>query len=75
MGLMDVAERVFHLSVNGNTIEQKKHCDIVIETVKAKEFGMFDSSKAADIMKIGYEAAIDVLDKVNIPELLLTKEV
>lgn len=75
MGLMDVAERVFHLSVNGNTIEQKKHCDIVIETMKAKEFGMFDSSKAADIMKIGYEAAIDVLDKVNIPELLLTKEV
>ena len=43
--------------------------------MKAKEFGMFDSSKAADIMKIGYEAAIDVLDKVNIPELLLTKEV
>lgn len=75
MGLMDVAERVFHLSVNGNTIEQKKHCDIVIETMKAKEFGMFDSSKAADIMKIGYEATIDVLDKVNIPELLLTKEV
>lgn len=69
IGLMDVAERVFHLSVNGNTIEQKTYCDIVIETMKAKEYGMFDSSKADDIMNIGYEAAVNTLNNINVDEL------
>lgn len=73
LGLMDVAERVFHLSVNGNTIEQKSHCDIVIETMKAKEYGMFDASKADDIMNIGYEAAVTSLESADIQNLVSLK--
>lgn len=73
IGLMDVAERVFHLSVNGNTIEQKSHCDLVIETMKAKEFGMFDASKADYIMEIGYEAAVEAIESENFKRILSSK--
>ncbi len=64
-GLLDVAERTFHLAVNGNTIQQKAYCDIVIETKEAKKFGMFDVSKADTIFKIGYDEANKILQKHN----------
>jgi len=60
-GLLDVAERTFHLAINSNTIQQKSYCDIVIETREAKKFGMFDVSKADAIFKIGYDEANKVL--------------
>ena len=60
-GLLDVAERTFHLAINGNTIEQKTYCDIVIETKDAKKFGMFDVAKADSIFKIGYDEANKIL--------------
>jgi NTE family protein len=60
-GLLSVAERAFHLAVNGNTIQQKACCDIVIETREAKKFGMFDVSKADIIFQIGYDEANKVL--------------
>ncbi len=62
-GLLDVAERTFHLAINGNTIQQKAYCDIVIETTEAKKFGMFDVSKADTIFRIGYDAANKILKK------------
>lgn len=68
-GIFDVSERVFHLAVNGNTIEQKKECDILIETFRAREFGMFDASKAEDILQIGYEDASIALNAVDWDEL------
>ena len=65
-GLLDVAERTFHLAINGNTIQQKSHCDIVIETREAKKFGMFDVSKADEIFQIGYDEAKKVLEKYEL---------
>ena len=64
-GLLDVAERTFHLAINGNTIQQKAYCDIVIETKEAKKFGMFDVSKADTIFQIGYNEANKVLKKYD----------
>ncbi len=64
-GVLDVAERIFHLAVNGNTVEQKKYCDIVIETTKAKKFGMFDVAKADIIYKIGYDYAMKAIEKFD----------
>ena len=65
-GLLDVAERTFHLAINGNTIQQKNYCDIVIETSKAKKFGMFDVSKTDEIFQIGYDEAKKTLEKLEL---------
>ena len=64
-GLLDVAERTFHLAVNGNTIQQKAYCDIIIEMKEVKKFGMFDVSKADTIFQIGYEEANKILKKYD----------
>ncbi|MCK9155498.1 MAG: patatin-like phospholipase family protein [Paludibacteraceae bacterium] len=73
-GVLDVAERIFHLAVNGNTIEQKEFCDLVIETKRAKKFGMFDASKADLIYKIGYDYAVKAFDKFDFSQYgLVTK--
>lgn len=64
-GVLEVAERIFHLAVNGNTRGQKSKCDIVIETSKVKKYGMFDVSKSDEIFEIGYEYAMKALDKFD----------
>ncbi len=73
--LIDVSERVFHLAVNGNTIEQKKSCDIVIETTKAKDYGMFDASRADEIYNIGYEAAEEALNNFDWDQYMTRKSI
>lgn len=60
-GVFDVAERIFHLAVNGNTIREKKFCDVVIEMADVKKFKMFESSKAEMICQIGYDTTMKVL--------------
>ncbi len=74
-GLKSVSERVFHLAVNGNTIEEKKACDIVIEIEKAKNYGMFDAYKADELFEIGYEAAIETLDKFDWDEYMTHRRI
>lgn len=69
-GIIELSERVFHLAVNGNTIEQKRECNIVIEMNRTKEFGMFDTKRAAEIYQIGYETALDALTKCDWDEIL-----
>lgn len=64
-GMIEVAERIFHLAVNGNTQEQKKLCDIVVETSKAKKFGMFNVAKGEIIYKIGYHYTMMALKKFD----------
>ncbi|MDD3405212.1 MAG: phospholipase [Sphingobacteriia bacterium] len=57
----DVLERVYHLVIQANTIAEKKVCDIVIEPVKARNFGMFEISKSQQLFDIGYDAAMQTL--------------
>ncbi len=74
-GFWNVAERVFHLAINGNTIEQKKACDIVIETERAQTYGMFEAEKADELYTIGYEAAIEALDKFDWDEYMTRRRI
>jgi len=60
-----VAERIFHLAVNGNTIREKKFCDVVIEMADVKKFKMFESSKAEMICQIGYDTTMKVLKEFD----------
>lgn len=64
-GVIDVAERIFHLAVNGNTIREKKYCDVVVEMADVKKFKMFESSKADIICQIGYDTTMKVLQNFD----------
>lgn len=61
--IIEIAERTYHLTVQSNTVEEKQVCDLVIEPSKARQFGMFDTSKSALLFEIGYEAGMRALDK------------
>ena len=60
----DVIERVYHLVIQANTIAEKKVCDIVIEPIKARNFGMFEISKSQQLFDIGYDAAMRKLETI-----------
>ncbi|MCQ2194927.1 MAG: patatin-like phospholipase family protein [Paludibacteraceae bacterium] len=69
-GIVQLSERIFHLAVNGNTIEQKKECDIVIEMEQLPEVGMFDSTKSWEIFDAGYNIAMETFHNCDWEELL-----
>jgi len=64
--MMDVMERVYHLAIQSSTVSEKRACDVVIEPVEARNYGMFDISKTQEIFDIGYRVAIE---KLNQPEV------
>ena len=74
-GFWTVAERVFHLAINGNTIEQKKHCDIVVETREAMTYGMFEANKANELFTIGYERMLSALDHFDWDEFMTNRKI
>lgn len=65
-GMFDVAERVYNLSIQSSTVPEKQVCDIVIEPIKAKRFGMFEIARTQEIFDIGYEAAVETLKVVDL---------
>jgi len=56
-GMVDIALRVFHLTVNANTQRSKKLCDILIEPKGIGEFPILSSDKSDEAFEIGYAAA------------------
>ena len=64
--VLDVFERVYHLLIQANTVSQKQLCDIVIEPVEARNFGMFEISKCREIFDIGYAAAKDKFKELGL---------
>lgn len=64
--VLDVFERVYHLLIQANTVSQKQLCDIVIEPVEARNFGMFEISKCREIFDIGYAAAMDKFKELGL---------
>lgn len=65
MGLKTVAERVFHLAVNGNTFREKSFCDLVIDMKADQDVGMFQSSMAEYLMEVGYRTAMKAFKKTD----------
>lgn len=68
--VFDVMERVYNLSIQSSTVAEKRQCDLVIEPVKARNFGMFDISKTQQIFDIGYEAAMQKLTRPDVQQLI-----
>lgn len=49
-----VIERSLLITINGNTTQSKKICDLVIEPPGLDQFNSFDLTKAQEIFQIGY---------------------
>ncbi len=69
-GMMDVMERVYHLAIQSSTVSEKRACDVVIEPVEARNYGMFDISKTQEIFDIGYRAAMVKLNQPDVQKKL-----
>lgn len=65
-GLIKIAERSFHLSVNRNIEEMIQSCDLFIQPEKVKKFGLMNVSEGRKIFEAGYEGAMKVLNKTNV---------
>ncbi len=61
--LIQIASRVFHLSVNANALANKRKCDVVIEPESLSRFDLLDSSKADELYKAGYEYTLEYLNR------------
>jgi len=64
-GLIKVAERSFHLSVNSHIAQMADSCDMFIQPEKLKKFGLLSVSDGKKIYEVGYEKAMEVLKKTN----------
>lgn len=63
---LDVAARVYDLSIQSSTVPEKRSCDILFEPVEAKKFDIFDIDHTEEIFNIGYDYACKVLSQLTI---------
>ena len=63
---LDVAARVYNLSIQSSTVPEKRSCDILFEPVEAKKYDIFDIEHTEEIFNIGYDHAMKVLSQIKI---------
>lgn len=63
--IIEIAERAYNLTIQSNTLEEKQACDVVIESVEAREFGLLDTSNSAQLFQVGYEAGIKAIEQYS----------
>jgi predicted acylesterase/phospholipase RssA/glycosidase len=68
--LWGIAERSYHYIFRANTLEDRKICDILIETEETEAYKTFDLENVASIADIGYNAAIYAFDKATVEQHL-----
>jgi NTE family protein len=61
--ILDIAQRTYFFIRRANVLSVKDKCDILIEPPSIDKYGMFDAVKNHEIFQLGYDAAIDILDK------------
>ena len=49
-----VIERSLLITINGNTLQSKKICNLIIEPPGLDQFNSFDLTRAQEIFQIGY---------------------
>ncbi|MDQ3141637.1 MAG: patatin-like phospholipase family protein [Bacteroidota bacterium] len=67
-GYFNLMTRVLELSVHNNSSNQKKQCDILIETDKIAKFPKFDLKEARELYKLGYETTQKILSQSGVME-------
>jgi len=64
-GLIKIAERTFHISVNSRINEMAENCDLFIQPEELKKFNLLSVSEGKNIFEVGYEKAMKELNKTN----------
>lgn len=62
-GLIKIAERAFHLSVNSRIKEMAASCDMFIQPEKVNRYGLLHASAGKELYELGYEGAKKILKK------------
>lgn len=62
-GLIKIAERAFHVSVNSRIKEMSANCDLFIQPEKVNQYGLLHASAGKELFELGYEEAKRVLKK------------
>lgn len=62
-GLVQIAERTFHLGILGNVLPDRDVCDYYIEHCGLNGYRLFDFSKLPEIFEIGYRGTLKALEE------------
>jgi len=62
-GLLKIAERAFHITVNSRIKEMSQNCDLFIQPEKVNRYGLLNASAGKELFDMGYENAKEVLKK------------
>lgn len=62
--MFQIAMRTFHLSVEANTRNNRKFCDIIIEPDKLNRFDILQVKDAEKLFELGYEEAKKQIQKI-----------
>lgn len=73
--LAHIVERTYHYLFLGNTLHDKKQCDLLIQMAKVKQFSTFDLENIQEIFDIGYETTLEAWNKNKIDAKLLSKKI
>ncbi|MDR2041291.1 MAG: patatin-like phospholipase family protein [Tannerella sp.] len=60
--LYGIAERSFHYLFRANTTQDRRDCDLLIETEKFGQYKLFDLKNANQIVEVGYHTALEALE-------------
>lgn len=64
-GVLNIAERVFQMSVLNNITPRLRQCDVALELTRTFKYGMFDVSKSQELYDIGYETTLLKIDAIK----------
>lgn len=64
-GLMNIAERAFHMSIWNNIAPRLAQCDIALELTGTFNYDMFDVKKSQELYEVGYKNTIHRMDEIK----------
>ncbi|MBP5318256.1 MAG: patatin-like phospholipase family protein [Paludibacteraceae bacterium] len=62
---LGIADRAYNFMFRANTLEDRKLCDVLVETPSALQFGTFDMRKLDDLFNLGYQAMMEQLERLD----------
>ncbi|MEG1617244.1 MAG: patatin-like phospholipase family protein [Bacteroidales bacterium] len=63
--ILNIAERSYNLMFRSNTTEDKKLCDLLIETNETADYNIFDLKHIESIASLGYQVTVNILEKLK----------
>lgn len=61
-GIREIAQRTFSLAIELNVVKSRELCDFMIEPDEMKTISIFDFDKIDEIVEIGYNAALRLIN-------------